>query len=72
MTQDYDEYLKHYGRKKQDMKTLEQFNQAMRKVGYKADNMDNFYFLFDPDGQISQICFVMVDDGKKLVSLSPI
>lgn len=47
------------------MKTLEQFNQAMRKVGYKADDMDNFYFIFDPDGQILQICFVMVDDGKK-------
>ncbi|NKC68198.1 hypothetical protein [Vagococcus fluvialis] len=70
MTQDYDEYLKHYGRKREEMKTLEQFNQAMRKVGYKADNMDNFYVLFDPD-EIEQICFVMVDDGKKLVSLIP-
>lgn len=54
-----------------EFKDLNQFNKALRSVGYKAKNMDNFYF-FEDTIEESEMCFVLVDKGEKLIIVTPL
>lgn len=56
---------------KSEFKDLDQFNKALRRGGYKAKNMQNFYF-FEDTIEESEMCFVLVDKGKKLVLVTPL
>lgn len=54
-----------------EFKDLDQFNKALRSVGYKAKNMDNFFF-FEDTIEESEMCFVLVDKGEKLILVTPL
>lgn len=54
-----------------EFKDLKQFNMALKKVGYKVKNMNNFYF-FEDSSEESEMCFVLVENGEKLVMVTPL